>query len=74
MTGRYSIHTGCEHILFGASEPSCVPTTLPLMPHAFKKIGCVWSNELLKHDIDLSPACFSSSLGLVLVEFYKALS
>jgi arylsulfatase A-like enzyme len=39
MTGRYSIHTGCEHILFGASEPSCVPTTLPLMPHAFKKIG-----------------------------------
>eukprot|EP00035_Acanthoeca_spectabilis_P011564 m.204181 g.204181 ORF g.204181 m.204181 type:complete len:123 (+) comp15380_c0_seq13:148-516(+) len=39
MSGRYSIHTGCEHILFGADEPSCLPTTLPIMPHAFKKLG-----------------------------------
>ena len=36
MTGRYSIHTGCEHILFGASEPSCLPVDLPIMPQAFK--------------------------------------
>eukprot|EP00039_Didymoeca_costata_P002585 m.61271 g.61271 ORF g.61271 m.61271 type:complete len:595 (+) comp11392_c0_seq1:355-2139(+) len=39
LSGRYSIHTGAEHILFGAEEPSCLPTTLPLMPHAFKKLG-----------------------------------
>jgi arylsulfatase A-like enzyme len=39
MSGRYSIHTGCEHILFGASEPSCLPTEFPIMPEAFKKIG-----------------------------------
>ena len=39
MTGRYSIHTGSEHILFGAFEDSCLPLELPLMPVAFKKIG-----------------------------------
>lgn len=39
MSGRYSIHTGCEHILFGASEPSCLPTEFPIMPEAFKRIG-----------------------------------
>ena len=26
LSGRYSIHTGSEHKLFGASEPSCLPT------------------------------------------------
>lgn len=36
---RYSIHTGSEHILFGAFEDSCLPVELPLMPVAFKKIG-----------------------------------
>jgi arylsulfatase A-like enzyme len=39
MSGRYSIHTGCEHILFGADEPSCLPTELPIMPQAFKQLG-----------------------------------
>ena len=39
LTGRYSIHTGSEHILFGVNEPSCLPTTLPLMPVAFKRLG-----------------------------------
>ena len=39
LSGRYSIHTGSEHILFGSNEPSCLPTTLPLMPQAFKALG-----------------------------------
>jgi len=39
MTGRYSIHTGSEHILFGASEPSCLPVDLPLLPAAFKALN-----------------------------------
>ena len=39
LSGRYSIHTGSEHILFGAFEPSCLPVELPLMPTAFKAIG-----------------------------------
>ena len=39
LSGRYSIHTGSEHILFGASEPSCLPMSLPLMPLAFKHLG-----------------------------------
>ena len=39
LTGRYSIHTGSEHILFGAFEDSCLPVDLPLMPAAFKKLG-----------------------------------
>ena len=39
MSGRYSIHTGCEHILFGSSEASCLPTYFPIMPQAFKEIG-----------------------------------
>ena len=38
MSGRYSIHTGCEHILFGASEPSCLPVDLPIMPQEFKQL------------------------------------
>ena len=38
LSGRYSIHTGSEHILFGASEPSCLPQ-YPLMPAAFKQLG-----------------------------------
>ena len=39
LSGRYSIHTGSEHKLFGASEPSCLPTEFPLMPRAFKSLG-----------------------------------
>ena len=39
LSGRYSIHTGSEHQLFGSFEPSCLPTTLPLMPAAFKALG-----------------------------------
>jgi len=39
LTGRYSIHTGSEHRLFGASEPSCLPVDVPIMPEAFKAIG-----------------------------------
>ena len=39
LSGRYSIHTGCEHILFGSSEASCLPVDLPIMPQAFKAIG-----------------------------------
>lgn len=39
LPSRYSIHTGSEHRLFGASEPSCLPVDLPLMPAAFKAIG-----------------------------------
>lgn len=39
LSGRYSIHTGSEHILFGNSEPSCLPVRLVLMPEAFKQLG-----------------------------------
>ena len=39
MSGRYSIHTGSEHRLFGFGEPSCLPTTTPLMPRAFNELG-----------------------------------
>ena len=39
LTGRYSIHTGSEHILFGAFEDSCLPTGLPLMQDAFQRLG-----------------------------------
>lgn len=39
LTGRYSIHTGSEHLLWGPSEPSCLPLATPLMPKAFKIIG-----------------------------------
>jgi arylsulfatase A-like enzyme len=39
LSGRYSIHTGSEHRLFGANEPSCLPVSMPLMPRAFKQIG-----------------------------------
>jgi arylsulfatase B/arylsulfatase I/J len=39
LSGRYSIHTGAEHRLFGADEPSCLPVALPLMPRAFKELG-----------------------------------
>lgn len=39
LSGRYSIHTGCEHRLFGSFEPSCIPVDFPLMPSAFKKLG-----------------------------------
>ena len=28
LSGRYSIHTGSEHILFGSFEPSCLPVAL----------------------------------------------
>jgi arylsulfatase A-like enzyme len=41
LTGRYSIHTGSEHILFGAYEDSCLPvgpTAPPLMQEAFKTL------------------------------------
>lgn len=31
--GRYSIHTGSEHILFGTYEPSCLPVTRALTLH-----------------------------------------
>ena len=39
LTGRFSAHTGCEHTLFGPSEPSCLPRQLPLLPHAFTALG-----------------------------------
>ena len=39
LSGRYSIHTGSEHLLFGATEPSCLPMALPLLPAAFKRLG-----------------------------------
>lgn len=38
MSGRYSIHTGSEHILFGPFEPSCLPVSLPIMPTPFKAL------------------------------------
>ena len=39
LSGRYSIHTGAEHRLWGSAEPSCLPTTTPLLPRAFKALG-----------------------------------
>ena len=39
LSGRYSIHTGSEHRLFGLDEPSCLPIGMPLMPMAFKALG-----------------------------------
>jgi len=38
MSGRYSIHTGSEHILVGPFEPSCLPVSLPIMPTPFKAL------------------------------------
>jgi len=38
MSGRYSIHTGSEHILVGPFEPSCLPVSLPIMPMPFKAL------------------------------------
>ena len=39
LSGRYSIHTGAEHRLWGSAEPSCLPVALPLLPRAFKALG-----------------------------------
>ena len=39
LSGRYSIHTGSEHILFQPAEPSCLPSSYPLLPAAFKVLG-----------------------------------
>ena len=39
LSGRYSIHTGAEHRLWGSAEPSCLPTTTPLLPRAFKALN-----------------------------------
>ena len=39
LSGRYSIHTGSEHRLWGWSEASCLPIALPLMPRAFKELN-----------------------------------
>lgn len=39
LSGRYSIHTGAEHILFQPGEPSCLPSSYPLLPLAFAALG-----------------------------------
>ncbi len=39
LSGRYSVHTGSEHRLWGSSEPSCLPVRLPLLPRAFQALN-----------------------------------